>query len=86
MANGVAHRACPGFADDVSGFTDYPPGHAEGFPDSFKMLYRAVYTDIAKGVRSKDQLYATAEDGHHEVLLCDAVLKSNETKKWVSIQ
>ncbi|MGZ8940829.1 MAG: Gfo/Idh/MocA family oxidoreductase [Limisphaerales bacterium] len=49
------------------------------------MLYRAVYADIAKGARSKSPLYATAEDGDHEVKVCDAVLKSNATKKWVTI-
>ena len=87
-ANAVAHRACPGFAEDLAGFSDYPPGHAEGFPDSFKMLYRAVYADIAdvaNGKKSKQPLYATAADGDHEVRLCDAVLKSSATKKWVTI-
>jgi predicted dehydrogenase len=84
-ANAVAHRACPGFADDVAGFSDYPPGHAEGFPDSFKMLYRAVYADVARGSYSKQPLYATAEDGDHEVRLCDAILKSNQRRKWMKV-
>ena len=84
-SNPVAHRGCPGFETAIAGFSDYPPGHAEGFPDSFKMLYRAVYFDIASGKKSKAPLYATAEDGDHEVRLCDAVLKSSATKKWVSI-
>jgi predicted dehydrogenase len=82
-SNAVAHRACPGF-QDAAGFTDYPPGHAEGFPDSFKMLYRAVYTDIVNG-RSKSPLYATAEDGDHEVRICDAILKSGPARKWVTV-
>ena len=81
----MSHRACPGFAEDTAGFSDYPPGHAEGFPDSFKMLYRAVYHDIARGQRSTNPLYATAADGDHEVKLCDAVLKSNAAKKWVTV-
>lgn len=88
-ANSVSHRACPGFAEDVSPYSDYPPGHAEGFPDSFKMLYRAVYNDIINletgGKRSRDPLYATADDGHHEVRLCDAILKSNSAKKWITV-
>lgn len=91
--NAVAHRACPGFAEDTAGFSDYPPGHAEGFADTFKMMYRAVYSDIAErtaGGKSRNPkasapLYATAEDGDHEVRLCDAVLKSNQSKKWVTI-
>jgi predicted dehydrogenase len=87
-ANAIAHRACPGFAEDTAGFSDYPPGHAEGFADTFKMLYRAVYSDIASiknGESSKKALYAMAEDGDHEVRLCDAILKSNQRKKWVTI-
>jgi len=82
--NVVSHRACPGFAEDVAGFTDYPPGHAEGFPDSFKMLYRAVYQDIANGA-SKAPLYATAIDGHHEIQVCEAILKSNASRKWARV-
>jgi predicted dehydrogenase len=83
-ANSVAHRACPGFAEEVAPYADYPPGHAEGFPDSFKMLYRAVYADVLNG-RSPQPLYATAEDGHHEVKVCDAILKSGSSRKWVTV-
>lgn len=82
--NAVSHRACPGFAEEVAPYTDYPPGHAEGFPDTFKMLYRAVYDEIANGA-SKRPLYATAEDGHHEIQVCEAILKSNAGKKWVNV-
>lgn len=83
-ANSVSHRACPGFSEDIATYTDYPPGHAEGFPDSFKMLYRAVYNDIANGP-SKKPLYATADDGHHEIRVCEAILKSNAAKKWIKV-
>ncbi|HAM70829.1 MAG TPA: gfo/Idh/MocA family oxidoreductase [Verrucomicrobiales bacterium] len=82
--NRLSHRQCPGFSEDVAGFTDYPPGHAEGFPDSFKMLYRAVYQDILSG-RSANPLYATAQDGHHEVKVCEAVLRSHRDGRWVAI-
>jgi predicted dehydrogenase len=82
-ANRASHRACPGFGD-AAGFTDYPPGHAEGFPDTFKMLYRAVYADIANG-KSAAPLYATAEDGHHEVALCDAILRSHRAQQWETV-
>jgi predicted dehydrogenase len=82
--NVVSERACPGFIEDIAQYTDYPPGHAEGFPDTFKMLYRAVYNDIASG-RPKHPLYASAEDGHHEIEVCEAILKSSAAKKWVKI-
>jgi len=82
-ANQHAHRSCPGFTD-ADGFTDYPPGHAEGFPDTFKMLYRAVYTDILKG-RSEQPLYATVEDGHHEAALCEAIFNSHQQQSWITL-
>jgi len=82
--NQILQRATAGFTEDVAGFTDYPGGHPEGFPDSHKMHSRAVYEHIASG-REKPALFATAQDGHHEVRLCEAVLQSSRTKKWVAV-
>jgi predicted dehydrogenase len=48
------------------------------------MHSRAVYEHIASGKKTP-LLFATAEDGHHEVELCEAILKSSTTRKWVSI-
>lgn len=81
--NQVLQRATAGFSEDVAGFTDYPGGHPEGFPDSHKMHYRAVYEHIASG-RRRPALFATAEDGHHEVRLCEAILRSSRARRWVS--
>jgi predicted dehydrogenase len=82
--NQILQRATAGFSEDVAGFTDYPGGHPEGFPDSHKMNYRAVYEHIASG-RKSPPLFATAEDGHYEVRLCEAILKSSQAKRWVSV-
>lgn len=30
-------------------------------------------------------MFAAAEDGHHEVKLFEAVLKSSRSKKWVKV-
>lgn len=46
------------------------------------MHYRAVYEHIASG-RKTPPLFATAEDGHHEVEL--TVLKSSRSKGWVKV-
>jgi predicted dehydrogenase len=70
--------------EDIAGFSDYPGGHAEGFPDTFKMNCRAIYTAIATG-NTKGALFATVTDGHHEVKVCDAILKSSQTRKWVKV-
>ncbi|HEU0011573.1 MAG TPA: Gfo/Idh/MocA family oxidoreductase [Verrucomicrobiae bacterium] len=82
--NQVLQRATAGFIEDVAGFTDYPGGHPEGFPDSHKMHYRAVYEHIASG-RKTPVLFATAEDGHHEVQLCEAILQSSRKRRWISV-
>lgn len=82
--NQILQRGTAGFSEDVAGFTDYPGGHPEGFPDSHKMHYRAIYEHIASG-RKTPVLFATVEDGHHEVELCEAILKSHGSKRWVSI-
>ena len=82
--NQVLQRATAGFSEDVAGFTDYPGGHPEGFSDSHKMQYRAVYQHIASG-RATPVLFGTAADGHREVQLCEAVLQSSRAKRWVSI-
>ena len=29
--------------------------------------------------------FATAADGHHEVQLCEAILKSSVSRKWVGL-
>ena len=80
--NQVLQRATAGFTADVAGFTDYPGGHPEGFPDSHKMHYRAIYEHIASG-RQTPVRFATAADGHHEVTLCEAILRSSKARKWV---
>lgn len=83
-ANETAVRATPAFGSGAAGLTDYPPGHVEGFPDTFKMLFRNVYTAIAGG-GAGGALFATPEDGHREVAVCEAVLRSNRRKSWVAV-
>ncbi|MBI5396528.1 MAG: Gfo/Idh/MocA family oxidoreductase [Verrucomicrobia bacterium] len=82
-ANETAVRATPAFGDGAAGFMDYPPGHVEGFPDTFKMNFRAIYAAIAGG--KAERLFATAEDGHQEVAVCEAIMKSNSATGWVRV-
>lgn len=71
---------------EAAHYTSYPGGHNEGFPDTFKQLYRAVYADIKAGKPSKNPLYATFEDGHKELALCEAILESSKKGKWVKVR
>ena len=62
-----------------------PPGHVEGYADSFYAFFRAVYTDIAAGERGVDSTWATFDDGHYEMKICDAILCSAEQGRWVEL-
>jgi predicted dehydrogenase len=70
---------------DVAPYSNYPAGHAEGFPDGFKQLYRSIYADIRVGRRSAKPLYATFADGHRELLLCEAIARSHREGTWVTV-
>lgn len=82
-ANETAVRATPAFGDGAVGLMDYPPGHVEGFPDTFKMNFRNIYTAIA-GVPG-ERLFASVRDGHQEVAVCEAILQSNQARTWVNV-
>ncbi|MEX0600122.1 MAG: Gfo/Idh/MocA family oxidoreductase [Rhodothermales bacterium] len=71
-------------SDLPSGFADYPGGHNEGFPDTFKQCFRAFYDAIENG-GSGEKLYPSFEEGHHEVALCDAMLESHRQERWVTL-
>jgi predicted dehydrogenase len=62
-----------------------PGGHVEGFADTFHAYFRQVYSDVTKGGRQATSTWATFDDGHYEMLFCDAVLKSAQTDAWVEI-
>jgi len=65
-------------------YAAYPGGHPEGFPDGPKFFFRDVYTRIAQGKKSRPK-FATFQDGHNEILMTEAVLKSARTRKWVKL-
>jgi predicted dehydrogenase len=65
--------------------THLPVAHAEGFADTFRELYRAVYADVARGEPSAKPDYPTFEDGHLENVLGDAVGLSNAERRWVEV-
>jgi predicted dehydrogenase len=62
----------------------YPGGHAEGFPDTFKQLFLAVYEAIAAGDTAPPR-YPTFADGHREVQLCEVIARSAREEHWVDV-
>lgn len=77
----------PGALDpSAAAYSDYPAGHNEGFPDTFKQLFRAFYADVVKGSPSTTPEYATFADGLHEVRVCEAILTSHRERRWVAVE
>ena len=64
---------------------DYPPGHAQGFADTFKALYRAVYAAVAAGGPPPEPDYPTFADGHEEALIGEAIARSHAEQRWVTV-
>jgi predicted dehydrogenase len=74
----------PGLMNGLgAGAAHLPGGHVEGFADSFRAFFAAVYRDVAAGGRQAGATWASFDDGHFEMRLCDAVLKSKGA--WVEI-
>jgi len=72
-------------SDTAAKYINYPGGHNEGFPDTFKQCFRAFYDYIAAGDYSAPPTFPTFADGHREIRLCEAILKSHLDNKWVSV-
>lgn len=65
--------------------SDYPGGHAEGYPDSFKMCFRDFYRAIVSGDLSAPA-YPTFEDGLRDMRLTAAIARSMKIGGWVAVQ
>ncbi|MDG2383135.1 MAG: Gfo/Idh/MocA family oxidoreductase [Pirellulaceae bacterium] len=64
----------------------YPGGHNEGYADSFKHCFEAFYTAIEGRATNDATRYPTFIDGDREVRVCEAILKSHQTQKWIKVQ
>jgi len=64
--------------------TSLPGGHAEGFADTFKAMYAAVYRAVAQGAPGRG--YPTFADGHEQMLVLDAVARSSQSRRWAEVE
>jgi predicted dehydrogenase len=73
--------------DRARRYSDYPGGHNEGFPDTFKQLFRDFYSSIErwKAGTLEPVTFPTFEDGHREIQICEAILESAKKKSWIAI-
>ncbi len=66
-------------------FAAYPGGHAEGYPDTFVQLFKAVYGYIEAGDLAAPRTFPTFETGHEEMALCEAIAASARERRWVDV-
>src|SRR2546425_3992934 len=68
-----------------AGASFLPGGHIEGFADTFRALYKAVYQAVLDGAPATDR-YPTFADGHDEMVACEAIERSAREGNRVQIQ
>ncbi|HVO56591.1 MAG TPA: Gfo/Idh/MocA family oxidoreductase [Dongiaceae bacterium] len=84
-ANGSLIKDPSLLAPSARKFAAYPGGHAEGYPDTFVQLFRAYYEYLDAGNFNAPKPFPTFETGHDELLLCEAIQKSAETRAWTKV-
>jgi predicted dehydrogenase len=72
-------------AESVRPYVGYPGGHAEGYPDTFKQCFRAFYDRVESRDAAAAAPVPTFEDGHREIVLCEAILESHRRRGWVEV-
>jgi predicted dehydrogenase len=72
-------------SEEARRFAFYPGGHGEGFPDTFKSLYSAIYAYLDKGDFTAPPDFPTFEDGHRELIVAEAILRSAREERWVKV-
>lgn len=84
--NELLHRD-PSLLDEaVAPHVGYPGGHVEGYPDTFRAFFAAVYADVASGVPGADPDYPTFVDGHDVLLVTDAIARSHKEQRWIKVE
>lgn len=72
-------------SDEARRFASLPGGHNEGFPDTFKQLYSAIYEYLARGDYAAPANFPTFTDGHWELVLGEAILLSAREAQWIPV-
>ena len=85
-ANEIIHRDASMLAPAAAALAVYPGGHVEGYPDTFRGLFGAVYADIERGAPSPAPAYPTFADGHDVVAVTEAVAASAQEQRWTAVK
>ena len=91
----IGHRGRPNeilqrdpsiLSPDAARTVGYPGGHVEGYPDTFRALFKEVYQDVAAGGPAPDPTYPTFVDGLDALLVTEAVARSSQEQRWIAVQ
>ena len=91
----IGHRGRPNelmardpgaMAPAAAAVSQYPGGHVEGYPDTFRGLFSRIYADVRRGEPSPEPDYPTFVDGHDVVLVTEAIARSSREGRWTAVQ
>jgi predicted dehydrogenase len=84
--SGIMPRDLSLLDPDARLVTDAPPGHAEGYIETHRALFAAVYRAIAAGEQPAEPDYPTFADGLRSLRLCEAVARSAAEGRWIEME
>lgn len=70
---------------DAADSAHFPGGHIEGWPDAFKNMMAQFYRAVQTGFMPEKPLFATFHDGENVMYIIDAIVKSHQQQRWVSV-
>jgi predicted dehydrogenase len=68
----------------AAAYVTVPPGHPQGYQDCFDAFVADTYTAIAAGSADAVDGLPTFDDGVRAAHLTDAVLRSSQSRAWVT--
>ena len=69
---------------DARTYADLPPGHGEGYDDTFKQMLRRFYQSILDPAAPAE--YPQFADGLRQLTILEAELASNQKHGWVNVR
>lgn len=68
-------------SESARSYADMPGGHAEGYPDTFKQVFRRFYESILDPAASPE--YPLFADGARQLEIVEAELRSHQDRSWI---
>jgi len=68
---------------EVRAFADFPAGHAEGYPDTFKNVFRRFYKSVEDPAVTPE--YPQFVDGLRQLKVIEAEIASSQKQGWVDV-